>query len=70
MKTRNLFFRFTFALLRAEKRGGTAKCLTTPQRNKKEMQSTINTNKSLLLKILYDINHEVFLQCFSKNLHT
>ena len=38
VETRNLFFRFTFALLRAEKRGGTAKCLTTPQRNKKEIQ--------------------------------
>ena len=34
-----------------------------------KIQSTINTNKSLLLKILYDVNHEVFLQCFSKNLH-
>ena len=34
-----------------------------------KIQSTINTNKSLLLKILYDINHDVFLQCFSKNLH-
>lgn len=33
------------------------------------IQSTINTNKSLLLKVLYDINKDVFLQCFSKKLH-
>jgi hypothetical protein len=30
------------------------------------MQSTINTNKSLLLKVLYNVNSKVFLQCFSK----
>lgn len=36
---------------------------------KDKMQSTINTNKSLLMKVLYDINPEVFLTCFSKNLH-
>ena len=34
-----------------------------------KMQSTINTNKSLLLKVLYDVNPDVFLACFSKNLH-
>jgi hypothetical protein len=30
------------------------------------MQSTINTNKSLLFKTLYDVNKEAFLSCFSK----
>jgi len=40
------------------------------RRNKNEIQSTINTNKSLLLKVLYDVNRDVFLQCFQKNLHT
>ena len=34
-----------------------------------KMQSTINTNKSLLLKVLYDVNKESFLACFSKNLY-
>jgi hypothetical protein len=34
-----------------------------------KIQSTINTNKSLLLKVLYDVNNDIFLQCFSKNLH-
>lgn len=34
-----------------------------------QMQSTINTNKSLLLKVLYDVNQEAFLTCFSKNLY-
>ena len=36
------------------------------RRKSKEMISTINTNKSLLLKVLYDVNPDVFLQCFSK----
>jgi len=40
------------------------------KRNKKEMISTINTNRSLLLKVLYDINQDAFLACFSKNLHS
>lgn len=36
-------------------------------RNKKEMQSTINTNKSALLKVLYEVNPDALLSCFSKN---
>ena len=36
--------------------------------NKKEIQSTINTNKSLLLKVLYDVNKEALLKCFAKNI--
>jgi hypothetical protein len=40
------------------------------KRNKKDMISTINTNKSLLLKVLYDINQDAFLACFSRNLHS
>lgn len=31
--------------------------------------STINTNRSLLLKILYTINPDSFLKCFSKNIN-
>lgn len=38
------------------------------KRHKKEMQSIINTNKSMLLKILYNINPQNFLKCFSNNL--
>jgi len=37
------------------------------KRHKKEMQSTIDTNKSMLLKILYEINPQNFLKCFSNN---
>ena len=45
-------------------------CIGSGVKGKRDkMQSTINTNKSLLLKVLYDINPEVFLTCFSKNLH-
>ena len=32
------------------------------------IQSKINTNKSLLLKTLYDINSDAVLKCFSKNI--
>ena len=32
------------------------------------MKSTIDTNKSMLLKILYNINPQNFLKCFSNNL--
>lgn len=41
------------------------------RRNSESINSTINTNKSLLLKVLYNINKDVFLQCFSKkNVYT
>ena len=35
------------------------------RRNSNNMLSTINTNRSLLLKVLYTVNKEAFLQCFS-----
>lgn len=38
------------------------------RRNEHWLQSTINTNKTLLLKTLYDVNREALLQCFSRNL--
>lgn len=38
------------------------------KRNRHVLQSTINKNKSLLLKVLYDINPEALLLCFSKNM--
>lgn len=37
------------------------------QKNNKTIKSKIRTNKSLLLKVLYDVNPEQFLRCFSKN---
>lgn len=41
------------------------------KRNNATIMSTINTNKSLLLKTLYDVNKDAFLQCFSKKImHT
>ena len=41
------------------------------KRNNSTIMSTINTNKSLLLKTLYDVNKDAFLQCFSKKImHT
>ena len=41
------------------------------RRNSENMISTINTNKSLLLKVLYNVNKDAFLQCFSrKNMYT
>jgi len=47
--------------------------LVTPniQSNNKNIISTINTNKSLLLKVLYDVNSDAVLKCFSKkNMYT
>jgi len=38
------------------------------RRNEHWLQSTINTNKTLLLKTLYNVNSEALLQCFSRNL--
>ena len=38
--------------------------------NNSSIISTINTNRSLLLKILYDVNSVAFLQCFSKKICT
>ena len=35
------------------------------RRNSNNILSTIDTNKSLLLKVLYMVNKEAFLQCFS-----
>lgn len=35
---------------------------------KNMMQIKLNKNKSLLMKTLYDVNHEAFLQCFCKEL--
>lgn len=34
------------------------------KRNKNAMQSTIDKNKSILMKTLYDVNKEAFLSCF------
>lgn len=43
--------------------------LITPsaKRNKGTLKSTINKNKSLLLKVLYEANPEALLKCFSAN---
>ena len=40
--------------------------LITPniKSNNSSLKATINTNKSLLLKVLYDVNNETFLNCF------
>ena len=38
------------------------------RRNNNLINSTINTNKSLLLKVLYDVNKDAFLKCFSKKI--
>ena len=41
------------------------------KRNNTTIMSTINTNKSLLMKTLYDVNKDAFLKCFSKKImHT
>lgn len=41
------------------------------KRNNATIMSTINTNKSLLMKTLYDVNKDAFLKCFSKKImHT
>lgn len=44
---------------------------TTPQlqRNKDKIARKTNKNKSILLKILYDVNREVFLSCFKEKLN-
>ena len=36
--------------------------------NNSKIISKINTNKSILIKILYEINHENLLKCFSGNI--
>lgn len=38
------------------------------KQNIKEMKSTINNNKSILLKILYEVNSEALLKCFAGNI--
>ena len=38
------------------------------KRNKQSLQSTINKNKSLLIKVLYDVNKNNLLKVFSKNI--
>ena len=44
--------------------------LITPniKSNNKNIISTINTNKSILLKVLYDVNSKALLKCFSRNI--
>ena len=44
--------------------------LVTPniRSNNSNIISTINTNKSLLLKVLYDVNSEAVLKCFSRKI--
>lgn len=37
------------------------------RRNTKEIQSTLNNNKAILLKTLYLINSDALLKCFAKN---
>ena len=37
--------------------------------NDMKVMSKINNNKSILIKILYEINHENLLKCFSANIH-
>lgn len=43
--------------------------MITPQvkRNDKTIKSKIRTNKSMLLKVLYEVNPNALLKCFSKN---
>lgn len=44
-------------------------CVGAGIKSKKNIsKSTIDTNKSLLLKVLYDINSDALLKCFSKNI--
>jgi len=38
------------------------------RRNTKEIQSTLNNNKSILLKTMYTINPVALLKCFAKNI--
>ena len=43
-------------------------CITEGRKyNKEKIKTTTDRNKSLLLKILYDINPEALLECFSEN---
>ena len=37
------------------------------KRNQHSIQSTINQNKAILIKTLYDVNQKCLLKCFSKN---
>ena len=39
------------------------------KKNVGTMKSTINKNKSLLLKTLYEVNADNLMKCFSKNLY-
>lgn len=44
-------------------------CITNgAKQNKHALQSTIDANKAMLLKVLYSLNPELLLKCFSKNL--
>lgn len=43
------------------------KILPGSLRNQKSISSTVNKNKAILLKVLYEINPSNLLQCFSKN---
>lgn len=43
------------------------KILPGSLRNQKTISSALNKNKSLLLKVLYDVNSANLLKCFSKN---
>ena len=38
------------------------------KRNTKELQTTLNNNKAILLKTLYSINPDALLKCFAKNI--
>ena len=38
------------------------------RRNTKEIQSTLNNNKAILLKTLYTVNPNALLKCFAKNI--
>jgi hypothetical protein len=44
-------------------------CITpTMKSNKNITKNNTNKNKSLLIKVLYDINSSNLLKCFSKNI--
>lgn len=43
------------------------KILPGSLRNQKRISSSVNKNRSILLKVLYEVNPENLLQCFSKN---
>ena len=43
------------------------KILPGTLRNQKSISSTVNKNRSILLKVLYEINPDNLLACFSKN---